>query len=477
MTIKDIPYVRSIMFVSRTAPVRYERAGPFGKIYTATGIVRGMSGYMAKHGAPLRELEKWQRRQNVLRRDMALSELWKHYTAFMPDGYSAEKAKGQAFLQDKIDAQIAIHEKNIRNAKEWREREVDDWDRSAKYFKIDETHRDDPRWASYYTHVDAKAARRLLQRAEGVKQYDDMIVTNEATLDKLRAGDHSLLVGADHLLTTLERVMGEARETLTEYGGVDADELSEALEDAELIDMDDKATASQEPDAPPEAVPAPSPVPVPIPAPVARDEAAEMPLATGLGTAAVEDPGTASGRVAEMPQMAGTRSVLGLGSATRYRRVAEVEAKLNPVTPMPAVATSTSSPPKPQRYIGDQAITAKAETFVIEAERINTPIPVAEPPATAPPAPTPSNDVLDLTGIDLRMDRKHLRPVDWHDPSVRTFDVWVRPNGTGKVRAFSSKNLDGVVVDFGDVEVPLKQGRKGFYFANLSVEQVAEIQP
>ena len=451
MTIKDIPYVRSIMFVSRTAPVRYERAGPFGKIYTATGIVRGMSGYMAKHGAPLRELEKWQRRQNVLRRDMALSELWKHYTDFMPDGYSAEKARGQAFLQDKIDAQIAIHEKNIRNAKEWREREVDDWDRSAKYFKIDETHRDDPRWTSYYTHVDAKAARRLLQRAEGVKQYDDMIVTNKATLDKLRAGDHSLLVGADHLLTTLERVMGEARETLTEYGGVDAGELSEALEDAELIDMDDKATASQEPDASPETVPAPSPAPVPIPAPVARDEAAEMPLATWSIT-----------------QPTRTQRYIG--------RLAEVEAKLNPVTPMPAVATSTSSPPKPQRYLGDQA-TAKAETFAIEAERINTPYPVAEPPATAPPAPTPSNDVLDLTGIDLRMDRKHLRPVDWDSARVRTFDVWVRPNGTGKVRAFSGENLDGVVVDFGDVEVPLKQGRPGFYFANLSVEQVAEIQP
>ena len=353
--IKDIPYIRSIMFVSRTAPVRYERAGLLGKIGTATGIVRGMSGYMAEQDATQGELAKWQRKQNVLRCDMALSELWRHYTAFLADGYAAEKARGQAFLQARLNEQIAIHEKNIRNAKEWRAREIADWDRSAKYFQIDETHRDDPRWASYYGHVDAKAARRLQQRAEGVKQYDDLIATNEVTIEKLRAGDHSLQVGADHQLYTLERVMGDARETLAEYGGLDAGELDEAFaeteRDAELHDMEAK--------------------------------------------------------VAEAP-----------------------------------------------------------------------PVAVTDAPAPEPKSDAVVTDVLDLTGVDLRMDGAHLRPVDWHDPRVKTFDVWVRGNGTGKVRVFSGVDLDGVVVDFGDVEVTLQAhpGRKGWHFANLTAAQVKEIR-
>ena len=100
--IKDIPYIRSIMFVSSTAPARYERAGLFEKIRLSTSIVRGLSGYMEKHrddsggSEQRRELLEYQRKQNAFRCDMALSELWRHYTAFLADGYAAEKAKAQA---------------------------------------------------------------------------------------------------------------------------------------------------------------------------------------------------------------------------------------------------------------------------------------------------------------------------------------------------------------------------------------------
>ena len=98
--IKDIPYIRSIMFVSRTAPARYERAGLLEKIRLSTGIVRGLSGYMQKHrddsGASEqhRELMEYQRKQNAFRCDMALSELWRHYTAFLADGYGRREDEG-----------------------------------------------------------------------------------------------------------------------------------------------------------------------------------------------------------------------------------------------------------------------------------------------------------------------------------------------------------------------------------------------
>ena len=372
--IKDIPYIRSIMFVSSTAPARYERAGLFEKIRLATSIVRGLSGYMEKHrddsggSEQRRELLEYQRKQNAFRCDMALSELWRHYTAFLADGYAAEKAKGQAVLQERIDAQIAVHEKNLRNAKEWKAREIADWDQTAKYFQINETHRDDPRWASYYTHVDAKAARRAQQRAEGVKQYDDMIVTNEATLEKLRAGDHSLLVGSDHLLYTLERVIGDARATLTEHGafesgmrgidgfpfvdlmaGLDAGELDEAfavMRDAELHDIEDKVT---------EPVPAPAPVEEPAP----RAEA--------------------------------------------------------------------------------------------------------------------DSSGIDFTGTQWYQKGNILWPSGIVDQRVE--NIWVRPNGTGKVRAFSDDDMTGLVVDFGDIEVALESAtRRRFYFANLTAEEVIEIR-
>ena len=417
--IKDIPYIRSIMFVSSTAPARYERAGLFEKIRLSTSIVRGLSGYMEKHrddsggSEQRRELMEYQRKQNAFRCDMALSELWRHYTAFLADGYAAEKAKAQAFLQERLDAQIAIHEKNLRNAEEWKAREIADWDRSAKYFQINETHRDNPRWASYYTHVDAKAARRAQQRAEGVKQYDDMIVTNEATLEKLRAGDHSLLVGSDHLLYTLERVIGDARETLAEHGGLDAGELDEAFaeteRDAELHDIEEKVA-----EAPPVAV---TDAPAAAPAPPALQD--------------------------------------------RTEPKSDADPKRIPSALIPSVWTPGAI------QITDNAVT---ENELVDA------VTRGVERAQGIDAKIAPHDVLDLTGIDLSMDRKHLRPVDWDSARVKTFDVWVRPNGTGKVRAFSGENLDGVIVDFGDVEVPLRRGRPGFYFANLNPEQVKEIR-
>lgn len=403
--IKDIPYIRSIMFVSSTAPARYERAGLFEKIRLSTSIVRGLSGYMEKHrddsggSEQRRELMKYQNKQSAFRRDMALSELWRHYAAFLADGYAAEKAKGQAFLQERLDAQIAIHEKNIRNAKVWREREVDDWDRSAKYFQIDETHRDDPRWASYYSHVDGKAARRAQQRDEGIGQYDDLIVTNEATIENLRAGDHSLLVGSDHLLYTLERVIGDARATLAEYGGLDAGELDEAFaeteRDAELHDMEAKVA-----EAPPVAV-------TDAPAPPAIQDRTEPKSDT--------DP-------KRIPS-ALIPSVWGEG-----------------IKPAPAVARA-AAPSMAERWTAGE----------------------------------PEPDVIDFAGTEWYQKGSILWPSGIVDQRVE--NIWVRPNGTGKVRAFSDDDMTGLVVDFGDIEVVLESAtRRRFYFANLTAEQVIEIR-
>ena len=242
--------------------------------------------------------------------------------------------------------------------------------------------------------------RRAEQRAVGIGQYDDLIATNEATIEKLRAGDHSLQVGADHQLTTLERVMGDARVTLAEYGGLDAGEMDEAFaeteRDAELHDMEAKVA-----EAPPVTEPA-------------------------------------------LIGEAGPEAVIPL---TPHR----TEPKSDADPKIPAVWT---------RVTEDELV--DAVTRGVERQGIDAKI--------APHA------VLDLTGIDLRMDRKHLRPVDWDSARVKTFDVWVRPSGTGKVRAFSVEDLDGVIVDFGDVEVSLRRGRPGFYFANLTASQVKEIR-
>ena len=397
--IKDIPYIRSIMFVSSTAPARYERAGLLEKIRLSTGIVRGLSGYMQKHrddsGASEqhRELMEYQRKQNAFRCDMALSELWRHYTAFLADGYAAEKTKAQAFLQARLNEQIAIHEKNIRNAKEWKEREIADWDRTAKYFQIDETHRDDPRWGSYYSHVDAKAVRRAEQRAVGIGQYDDLIATNEATIEKLRAGDHSLQVGADHLLTTLERVMGDARVTLAEYGGLDAGELDEAFaeteRDAELHDM--------------EAAP-----PVTEPALIGE---------------------------------AGPEAVIPL-TPHRTEPKSDADPKRIPSPLIPSVWA-----PIAERWTG------------------GVPVPV----------PEPEPEVIDFAGTEWYQKGSILWPSGIVDQRVE--NIWVRPNGTGKVRAFSDDDMTGLVVDFGDIEVVLESAtRRRFYFANLTAAQVKEIR-
>ena len=69
-------------------------------------------------------------------------------------------------------------------------------------------------------------------------------------------------------------------------------------------------------------------------------------------------------------------------------------------------------------------------------------------------------------------------PVGWEvpDESVTEFNIWERPNGTGKVRAISSEDLSGVVVAFGeDLSVTLRRARPTFYTENLTAEQLANV--
>ena len=71
--------------------------------------------------------------------------------------------------------------------------------------------------------------------------------------------------------------------------------------------------------------------------------------------------------------------------------------------------------------------------------------------------------------------RAHYAPVDVELPEGVKLNVWVRPNGTGKVRCRSEQDMDGVIVDFGDIEVPLRGVRPGWFFAELTTDQVGEI--
>jgi hypothetical protein len=86
--------------------------------------------------------------------------------------------------------------------------------------------------------------------------------------------------------------------------------------------------------------------------------------------------------------------------------------------------------------------------------------------------------VIDLTGVEWRFRRNHLWPIDWDPKLCRQLNIWIRPAGTGKVRVLTEGDteLEDAIVDFGDIEATLKRGRQGFYFANITPEQVAEIR-
>ena len=79
-------------------------------------------------------------------------------------------------------------------------------------------------------------------------------------------------------------------------------------------------------------------------------------------------------------------------------------------------------------------------------------------------------------GSDDRAD--YLYAPGWSQPSdISEFNIWIRGNGTGKVRIKSSEDRTGDVVDFGSVEVTLVVNEAGtLYFANLAPEQVTSIE-
>ena len=103
-----------------------------------------------------------------------------------------------------------------------------------------------------------------------------------------------------------------------------------------------------------------------------------------------------------------------------------------------------------------------------------------------PPTPAVSEPTVHATlqkGIDfseVEWERNargsHLLPDKYVDSRIRDCDIWIRKNGTGKVRVFSDSDMDNEIIDFGDIEVVLKSGRPGFFFANLTGDQVEEIE-
>lgn len=125
-----------------------------------------------------------------------------------------------------------------------------------------------------------------------------------------------------------------------------------------------------------------------------------------------------------------------------------------PIAPDPQTpqARETAGKPYAEQAASAEAIGAGRQVFVDDTD------------------PEPDN-VIDLTGAAWERRGKFLVAPD----TGPVQDIWVRPNGTGKVRAFSDDDLTGHVVDLGDIEVKLIKGRHRFYFANLAAEEVKEL--
>ena len=139
--------------------------------------------------------------------------------------------------------------------------------------------------------------------------------------------------------------------------------------------------------------------------------------------------------------------------------------------PEPASITTTSSSKAPETDMAASASKPKApavaELLAKIATTRNEPTPTVE---------STESDEIDLAGCEWnKFQRAHYAPVDVELPEGVKLNIWVRSNGTGKVRCRSEQDMDGVIVDFGDIEVPLRGVRPGWFFAELTTDQVGEI--
>ena len=137
---------------------------------------------------------------------------------------------------------------------------------------------------------------------------------------------------------------------------------------------------------------------------------------------------------------------------------------------MPAEFATTSSDKAPETDMAEPASKPNAPTV---AELLAK---VATTPRDRPTVESTERDEIDVTGAEWQeFKRSHYKPVGVDMPEgVNEFNVWVRSNGTGKIRCLASRDMNGVIVDFGDIEAPLRGVRPGWFFAELTADQVGE---
>ena len=107
------------------------------------------------------------------------------------------------------------------------------------------------------------------------------------------------------------------------------------------------------------------------------------------------------------------------------------------------------------------------------------PIPAAIMAIMLAALPAIGATTLDLTGATLERGERpqrtdYLYPASWTQPTdISEFNIWIRSNGTGKLRVLSSADYDGTTVRFaGGIEATLHRQRAGFYAHDLSPAQV-----
>ena len=93
--------------------------------------------------------------------------------------------------------------------------------------------------------------------------------------------------------------------------------------------------------------------------------------------------------------------------------------------------------------------------------------------------PVTGATTLDLTGATFERGERpqrtdYLYPANWTQPTdISEFNIWIRSDGTGKIRVLSSEDHDRTTVRFtGGIEVRLHRQRAGFYTHDLSAAQV-----
>ena len=103
-----------------------------------------------------------------------------------------------------------------------------------------------------------------------------------------------------------------------------------------------------------------------------------------------------------------------------------------------------------------------------------------QPKESPDSSPAVDSRVIDLAGVKWTRRGKFLVAIGLVIPKVKKFDIWVRSSGTGKLRIFSDQPLleqiDWVVFGKGENDKKaLITQRKGFFCADLSVDQVTSL--